>query len=369
MKLLSEIRLDDSLDPATGLIARDRELRKLLDLFGRGERYGFLFGDPNTGKTTLARSFATSATPLFPGGITFVHATQLKSATFATGSRGRSLLIIDDAHHLSEATLMELSTRVNGSARRALLLISREGHHPRFRPDFLVEVSGEWLRQTAFAAWSRLPRPSSLAFEDLRQHFNDRFFPVMKAIDALDAGYEWPEIVQGLRNFRYAGVLGPDGAPVSSRNLRESRLVVDVASVNALLLRQLETEPAGWYALSPRRFEEIVAEILSLKGYDVSLTPATADGGFDIYAAKKDGLGEFLFLIECKRYTPPRKVGVQVVRQLRGVMDEFRAVGAAVVTTSYFTEPALEYQSRFEHELKLHDYVGLQRWLKELRRR
>ena len=192
------------------------------------------------------------------------------------------------------------------AASASALLISRERHHPRFRPDFLVEVSGEWLRQTAFAAWSRLPRPSSLAFEDLRQHFNDRFFPVMKAIDALDAGYEWPEIVQGLRNFRYAGVLGPDGAPVSSRNLRESRLVVDVASVNALLLRQLETEPSGWYALSPRRFEEIVAEILSLKGYDVSLTPATADGGFDIYAAKKDGLGEFLFLIECKRYTPPR---------------------------------------------------------------
>ena len=64
-------------------------------------------------------------------------------------------------------------------------------------------------------------------------------------------------------------------------------------------------------------------------------------------------------------HTAAHKVGVQVVRQLRGVMDEFRAVGAAVVTTSYFTEPALEYQSRFEHELKLHDYVGLQRWLNE----
>jgi restriction system protein len=82
-----------------------------------------------------------------------------------------------------------------------------------------------------------------------------------------------------------------------------------------------------------------------------------------MYAAKKDGLGEFLYLVECKRYTPPLKVGVNVVRSLRGVLSERRATGAAVVTTSYFTSGAHAFRKQFEHQLKLHDYISLQEWL------
>lgn len=56
-----------------------------------------------------------------------------------------------------------------------------------------------------------------------------------------------------------------------------------------------------------------------------------------IYAARKEGLGQFLYLIECKRYVRPNKVGVKVVRSLHGVLQSERATAGAIVTTSFFT--------------------------------
>ena len=88
------------------------------------------------------------------------------------------------------------------------------------------------------------------------------------------------------------------------------RVVVDVSSTNEEILRLLKNEPDLVWKLPPRKFEEIVAEILDRQGYQIELTPASGDGGFDIYAARKDGLGRFLYLVECKRYVPPNKVGV-----------------------------------------------------------
>ena len=58
-----------------------------------------------------------------------------------------------------------------------------------------------------------------------------------------------------------------------------------------------------------------------IRGYDVELTPQTRDGGKDIYAARRDDLGTFLYIVECKRYAPDNPVGVEVIRALHGVAD------------------------------------------------
>ena len=68
----------------------------------------------------------------------------------------------------------------------------------------------------------------------------------------------------------------------------------------------LKKEPELSWKLLPRKFEEIIVRILDRQDTRFSsLTPASGDGGFDIYAARKDGLGKFLYLVECKRYVPP----------------------------------------------------------------
>ena len=111
------------------------------------------------------------------------------------------------------------------------------------------------------------------------------------------------------------------------------------------------------------RFEELVAELLSRRGYQVTLTPATRDGGKDMYAAKKDDLGSFLYVVECKRYARDRPVGVGVVRLLHEVAQHERANAAIVMTTSFFTKPAHEFARELRSLMSLKDYFQLRDWL------
>ena len=70
--------------------------------------------------------------------------------------------------------------------------------------------------------------------------------------------------------------------------------------------------------LSPRQFEEFIAEIRNRFGCEVERTKQTRDGGRDIIAVKR-AEANCRFLIECKRYDPKNKVGVSIVRELYGV--------------------------------------------------
>lgn len=176
------------------------------------------------------------------------------------------------------------------------------------------------------------------------------------------------DVVGAIHEFEFAGLVDTNGLPLSRSAHRGSTLVIEIKNVNATIFEDLKANPKRWYELSPAKFEEVVADLLSAQGYEVTRTPLSKDGGFDMYAAKKDGLGEFLYLVECKKYTPPHKVGVEMVRSLRGVLSDRRATAAALVTTSFFTTGARALQARNAHQLKLHDYAVLQEWLKQRRR-
>lgn len=173
---------------------------------------------------------------------------------------------------------------------------------------------------------------------------------------------EYLEDVQ-IRDFRYPGILGPDGLPMTQETLRASRIITDVISANEAILTMVQNDPSSVYGLSPRQFEELVAELLHQQGYEVALTPPSRDGGFDMYAARKDGLGEFMYLVECKRYSQERPVGVDIVRALYGVVEKQEASAGVLVTTSRFTKGAAEFQRSVRHRLSLRDYLDLQEWL------
>ena len=121
-----------------------------------------------------------------------------------------------------------------------------------------------------------------------------------------------------------------------------SEIRIDVSEVNDWMLNELRKNPTDLYKLSPRRFEELIAEVLMRKGYSVELTPVTRDGGKDIYVARKDDLGSFLYLVECKHYEPTHKVGVSVIRDLYGVLSKEKAT-YGIVVTSDFTKPAQDF--------------------------
>jgi len=93
--------------------------------------------------------------------------------------------------------------------------------------------------------------------------------------------------------------------------------------------------------LAPREFEELVASLFEAEGYDVSVTPATRDGGVDIFVERNNRLGlPDQWIVECKRYSEDRPVGVEQVRQLVGVRHVLNARNAVLVTSSRFTKDA-----------------------------
>lgn len=154
-------------------------------------------------------------------------------------------------------------------------------------------------------------------------------------------------------------IINPLGNPIS--DIKTIR--VDVSGINDWMLNELNKNPTDLYQLSSRSFEELVAEILTRKGYKVELTPATRDGGKDIYAARKDDLGSFLYIVECKKYKPTHKVGVNVLRDLYGVLSKERATYGIAVTTSYFSKPAQEFQQEIQFQMSLQDFNSIKQWL------
>jgi restriction system protein len=91
--------------------------------------------------------------------------------------------------------------------------------------------------------------------------------------------------------------------------------------------------------MSWREFEVLVGEAFRLQGFRVLETGGDgADGGVDLVLTK----GSEKFLMQCKQWKA-YKVGVEVVRELYGVMAARGATGGFVVTSGTFSGDAQEF--------------------------
>lgn len=145
-------------------------------------------------------------------------------------------------------------------------------------------------------------------------------------------------------------------------------LEVDIQNVNEELIRFLAKHPERMYQLSPDSFEDLVAELFRDMGYEVSLTPRTKDGGKDVKAFRKEPFGTILTLVECKRYSPDRKVGVGIVRALYGVVHLEGASHGVIATTAFFTRDAKEMVEQVPFRLSLRDYDHIASWCRTYKR-
>lgn len=127
------------------------------------------------------------------------------------------------------------------------------------------------------------------------------------------------------------------GAGVSAfRRKQRSDLVTDVAQVRATGVLD---------GMSWREFEMLVGEGFRLQGYQVVETGGGgADGGVDLVLARPGKSGGEKFLVQCKQWRA-YKVGVDVVRELYGVMAARGATGGFVVTSGRFTDDAVSFAS------------------------
>ena len=148
---------------------------------------------------------------------------------------------------------------------------------------------------------------------------------------------------------------------------RPSIIAATASTVDAAVFDLLRSEPELLYALKPREFEELVAEILNKKGFKTYLTPQSRDGGLDIIAERRDDQGLTKLVVECKRYTPPNNVGIEIVQRLFGVQEAIKATRGIVATSSFFAGPAAKFAKDHESRLTLWDYYDIKNLLNERR--
>jgi restriction system protein len=143
-----------------------------------------------------------------------------------------------------------------------------------------------------------------------------------------------PGLIPANANFVLRAVVG--AAPLLALVLL---VPAPVAAFRAWRERRLldgQQDLASIRTLSWQRFEALVAEAYRRQGYAVTRTGGDGpDGGVDL-TLEKDGNA---LIVQCKQWRA-YKVGVQVVREVFGVMTAKRAQGAVIITSGLFTQEA-----------------------------
>jgi len=147
---------------------------------------------------------------------------------------------------------------------------------------------------------------------------------------------------------------------------------IKLESINYLpikLYKKILDDPNLMRSISPRDFENFVADIIDSLGFsDVIVTPRSGDGGRDIIATKTINDIKMLFAFECKQYAPNRKIQLDTMRGLLGTVahSETKVNMGVLVTTSSFTTGS---KSLILSEALLDgkDFDDLVSWIEQIR--
>lgn len=346
-------------------IGREIEL-KMLSNYLSSESIVLIQGGAGVGKSSLSYRYVLENEKKFKNGIHRYYAhynvNSLKDILLKDTLKPNSLIIIDEFDFSHPDIENEI---IHESKKGVKFLIISRSEHSAFASSKKIVLDG--LSLLELESYVSIRGLIEFPIGDIEALYNwSSGSPLLMdlALNAIrDKKLNFRQLQQLLSRFDATGIIDSRGRPISSRDNTPPQIISSVQYVNDEMLERMRSDPKSMYKLSPRQFEELVAELLLRQGYKVELTPASGDGGVDIYAAKKDGVGKFMYLVECKRYSPSNKVGVNVVRSLHGVVQHKRANAGLVVTTSTFTKGAKEFQRDIKYQLQLADYMALHEWL------
>jgi hypothetical protein len=140
-----------------------------------------------------------------------------------------------------------------------------------------------------------------------------------------------------------------------SEFIRKEALALRAREIKRLSAAWL-TEASAYLAMTPRQFEDAIAELFRRLGYEVKQTPFSNDGGKDAIAWK-DGRK---FLIECKRFAADKSVGRRDVQILHSAVVDSKAEQGFYVTTGSYARTAVAYAKN--NNLKIYDHAAIP-WL------
>lgn len=137
------------------------------------------------------------------------------------------------------------------------------------------------------------------------------------------------------------------------------------------LIHAILHDPRHMHNLTPRQFEEFIAEVVDHLGFsNIILTPPSGDGGRDVIASNEVNGIPITFFFECKKYAEGNKVQLDTLRSLLGTVAHHatEANMGVLVTTSTFTKGCKDLIMS-ECRLDGKDYDGLLGWVGELKKK
>ncbi len=151
--------------------------------------------------------------------------------------------------------------------------------------------------------------------------------------------------------------------PLGAENEFRQRIACPSLSLIFRLFRdKIDLDRLHW-----RELEKIVAEALTIEGWQVDLQPGTKDGGADLFALKEDPrLGCIKSVWQAKSYGKNHKVGVGIIRELAEVRNETHSTKGVIITTSYLTQGALAKIEKDRFALEKYERPDLEQWLSKV---
>jgi restriction system protein len=130
------------------------------------------------------------------------------------------------------------------------------------------------------------------------------------------------------------------------QSIREGR---ERLEKQARLARRADLKLAQLASLSPESFEEFVAELFEMLGYEVEQVGGSGDEGADLRLRRNDGLAA---VVQCK-YHKQTVVGSPALQRFLGTIHHTKSHKGFFVTTSTFSLAAEKFAA--EHPIELVD--------------
>ena len=138
----------------------------------------------------------------------------------------------------------------------------------------------------------------------------------------------------GLPSPEHVSILVRAAVVTLGGKTHEGQLIQAVAPAWFEILKLLQQDFAAVMQIPPRKWEEIIAGSYERAGFDeVTLTPASGDGGRDVIAVKK-GFWSVRIVEQVKRYKPGLLVTAEEVRALGFVLQADQNTSKGVVSTT-----------------------------------
>jgi len=374
---LEQIELSNNIEYSKDFIGRENELsfisKGLTDF-----NYVFIVGDAGVGKTALVRHFAISHQHKFKK-ILFIKGFELEynPTTLALIKkpldRDVDLIIIDGFDDIMSTDIknqvlslaMELKKYLT-----KLIITSRPFYNENAqRYGYKLKLNSLNIKEASLfiKTWlerNNLPHDFINSYTEFSENLDNSPLAMNLALQLLiDKQLTYQELINLVNNrLIYKNQLiytNPNDKIITSNH----EIIRDITVVNTKLLDKINFDPKLMYSLSPRQFEEFVAELFEKDGYSVTLTPQTRDGGKDLFIAESKLIGNFIYYIECKKYSPNYPVGVRAIRELHGAVSADKATAGIVVTSSYFSRPAKEFTEKIKNQMSLIDFSNLKKWI------